>query len=228
MTFRWCAMFWLLCGTVAVAANKHSNEQTKLNDLLNNLKTFKAEFNQKIFAENGEQVDDVSGEIAIKKPGKFFWNVTEPFEQKLIADGKYLWQYDADLEQATVKNLDESLGSTPAEILSGKTTDIEKQYQIKFTEQTDLESFKLVPLDEGQFEYIILNFRKGALVELVLKDTLAQTTKVQFKNSRYGIVLPDSLFLMVLPEGTDIVDSRTKTGLPEELPVRSKKVDAQQ
>ena len=214
---RVCCVFATLFAAAVFAAKTGEYELNKLNERLNNLDTFKAKFNQKIYAENGEKVDEVSGEVAIKKPGRFYWNVTEPFEQKLIADGKYLWQYDVDLEQATVRNLDESLGSTPAEILSGKVTNIEKQYHINFTTKKGIESFKLIPLDEGQFEYIILNFKAGVLVALILKDTLAQTTNVSFKNAQFGLALPDQLFLINLPKGIDIVDSRTQSDLPENL-----------
>ncbi len=212
---RVCCVFVALFSSAVFATKTAEYELNKLNELLTNLDTFKAEFKQKIYAENGEKVDEVSGEIAIKKPGRFYWNVTDPFEQKLIADGKYLWQYDVDLEQATVRNLDESLGSTPAEILSGKVTNIEKQYHINFTTEKGIESFKLIPTDEGQFEYIILNFEAGALVGLILKDTLAQTTNVSFKNAQFGLALPDQLFLINLPKGIDIVDSRTQSDLPE-------------
>lgn len=210
-------LFSALFSVALFAAEDGKYKLDKLNELLNNLDTFKADFNQKIYSENGNVVDEVTGEIAIKKPGKFYWNVTEPFEQKLIADGKYLWQYDVDLEQATVRNLNEALGSTPAEILSGRVADIEKQYQISFSEKLGIESFRLIPKEEGQFEYIILEFRQGVLIELVLKDTLAQTTKVIFKNAQFGLALPDTLFLMELPKGIDIVDSRTQSDFSDEF-----------
>ena len=188
-----------------------------LSNLLNSLNTFQAHFKQQIFAENGSKVDEVSGEIGIKKPNRFYWNVSEPFIQKLIADGKYLWQYDEDLEQATVRNLEESLGNTPAGILSGKVVNLAEKYHIKALPSnnsddnaTTIQGFSLTPIADGQFEQIILYFENKKLRKLVLKDTLAQTTKVDFSEVKTAIKLPDSLFLMVLPKGVDIVDSRVK------------------
>src|SRR5436853_58053 len=41
-----------------------------------------------------------------------------PFEQTIVADGKTLWLYDADLNQVTQRPQAQALGSTPAAILA--------------------------------------------------------------------------------------------------------------
>ncbi len=185
----------------------------RLNELLANLETFKADFTQNITTETGEQLDQLSGEIAIKKPGKFYWNVTEPFEQQLVADGKYLWQYDIDLEQATVRNLDESLGGTPAEILSGSVTNLSEKFTISCPGESSAttETFLMIPKQEGQFESIQLSFTSGALTLLKLKDTLGQTTTVEFIEAKFGLALDETLFFIKLPDDVELVDSRIHT-----------------
>ncbi len=199
----------LACETAQVKDTviNESEEAKKLNQLLANLETFKADFVQIITTETGEKLDQLSGSFALKKPGKFVWKVTQPFEQVLIADGKYLWQYDVDLEQAMVRDLDASLGNTPAQLLSGSITQLEQTYQIKY-KKTDKEVFLLTPVEEGQFESIQLSFFEGVLLHLKLEDTLGQITNVQFSHAQFGMALAETLFQLEIDEDVELVDSR--------------------
>lgn len=216
----------LFCSALVLPLNAKTPAENdkfeELSHLLNTLNTFKASFKQSIFSEDGQKIDEVSGEIGIKKPNRFYWNVTAPFNQKLIADGKYLWQYDEDLEQATVRNLSESMGNTPAEILSGEVVNLNERYHLKMIQMDkknkDQTGYQLVPVKDGQFESIQLFFKNNQLTRLILKDTLAQTTKVEFNHVETAIKLPDSLFLMVLPKGVEIVDSRVRDESADAIP----------
>ena len=60
-----------------------------------------------------------AGRLYLQKPGKFRWDYSEPSEQLILADGKQIWFYDKDLQQANVRNMDASLANTPAVLLSG-------------------------------------------------------------------------------------------------------------
>ena len=56
-------------------------------------------------------------------PGKFRWESApegaEPGAQLLVADGRNLWFMDRDLQQATVRPLDQALPQSPALLLAG-------------------------------------------------------------------------------------------------------------
>ena len=62
-----------------------------------------------------------SGSFEFQRPGKFRFNYAKPFEQLIVADGKTLWLYDADLNQVTERAQAQVLGSTPAAILTSAT-----------------------------------------------------------------------------------------------------------
>ena len=53
-----------------------------------------------------------------------------PREQLVLGDGREIWFYDKDLQQANVRNMDATLASTPAVLLSG-TGSIAEQFDIK-------------------------------------------------------------------------------------------------
>ena len=189
------------------AMAEDNSNAVKLNTLLSSLETFQADFTQIITTETGEELDSLSGQFSLQKPGKFNWEVKHPFAQVLIADGKYLWQYDEDLEQAMVRDLDESLGGTPAQLLSGTLTELQNTYHISYL-SNELEVFKLTPINEGQFESIQLSFNQGALQQLRLVDTLGQVTHVNFTHAKFGMALDSTLFILKLEEGVELVDSR--------------------
>ena len=83
------------------------------------LDTFQSQFIQTVIDSDGQQVQRSEGTVWIRKPGRFRWDYRTPYRQLIVADGKRLWTYDEDLEQATVKPVDEALSSTPAMLLSG-------------------------------------------------------------------------------------------------------------
>ncbi len=60
-----------------------------------------------------------AGRLYLQHPGKFRWDYVKPSEQVIVADGKQIWFYDKDLAQANVRDMDTSLASTPASLLSG-------------------------------------------------------------------------------------------------------------
>ena len=48
------------------------------------------------------------------RPSVFRFDYSKPFVQNIVADGQQLWLFDTDLNQVTVRNQAQTLGSTPA------------------------------------------------------------------------------------------------------------------
>jgi outer membrane lipoprotein carrier protein len=59
-----------------------------------------------------------SGSFAFVRPSVFRFDYNKPFVQNIVADGKNLWLFDADLNQVTVRNQAQVLGSTPASLIA--------------------------------------------------------------------------------------------------------------
>ena len=76
---------------------------------LNGLATWSADFTQTIDDGHGKVERSAAGKLYLQKPGKFRWDYTEPSEQLILADGKQIWFYDKDLQQANVRDMDASL-----------------------------------------------------------------------------------------------------------------------
>src|SRR6266702_4340460 len=83
-------------------------------------RTATANFQQEVFDRAGKVVDRASGTFAFARPGKFRWTYEKPHKQVLVGDGAKLWIHDPDLNQVTVKRIDNAISSTPAALLAGQ------------------------------------------------------------------------------------------------------------
>ena len=43
--------------------------------------------------------------MSLARPGRFRWDYEQPYQRVVVANGKQLWLYEADLEQVTVRSL---------------------------------------------------------------------------------------------------------------------------
>ena len=58
-----------------------------------------------------------SGAFAFMRPQHFRLDYQKPFAQSIVADGKTLWIYDAELKQATARAQGQALGFTPMAVI---------------------------------------------------------------------------------------------------------------
>jgi outer membrane lipoprotein carrier protein len=106
----------------SAAGHAEDRPVRELKAFLDTTKTLTADFKQVLINEAGDPVQTSYGIFYLQRPGKFRWDYQRPFQQQIIANSGKVWFYDTDLEQVTIKKLDESLGSTPALLLSGEVS----------------------------------------------------------------------------------------------------------
>jgi outer membrane lipoprotein carrier protein len=109
----------LACTLVPVALAQGSDAVGRIDAYLATVNTLSADFSQVVRNRDGQIVDRASGKLSLSRPDRFRWDYQKPYLQTIVADGKQLWLYDSDLEQVTVRALEQGLGSTPAMLLSG-------------------------------------------------------------------------------------------------------------
>ncbi len=189
---------------VNAAAPPPGSEQ--LSDFLINVETLSARFRQTLLDEDLAVVEESAGDFAISRPGRFRWDYTEPYQQLILADGDRLWIYDAELEQASVRTIDDVLATTPAMLLSGDT-DISASYEIVDQGlENDVMWTQLTPrTDEAEFVRLRLGFAGGEIRVMELFDRLGQTTRVEFFDVVRNPVLGGELFSFSPPEGVDVI-----------------------
>jgi len=166
----------------------------------------RATFHQVVTDRQGRKVQEVDGEMQLKRPNKFRWDYNQPFEQQIISDGKQVWLYDIDLAQVTVRALGKALGSSPAALLAGGN-DIDKSFKLaNAPAKGGLDWVSANPKDkESGFEKILLGFKDNKLQEMSLIDSFGHNTKIVFSQLEVNPVLDDKSFLFLPPKGVDIV-----------------------
>ena len=178
---------------------------TQLKVFLHNSATLSADFRQVSLDKNGEPKQTSVGKFYLSRPGKFRWNYLKPFAQEIVSNGGKVWFYDADLEQVTVKKLDDSLGSTPALLLTGQVN-LEEKFKLEEQGRGDgINWIKLAPKDEESgFKYIFIGLEKGQLAGMELSDNFGQLTRIYFTNIQINPALNESLFNFTPPKGADV------------------------
>jgi outer membrane lipoprotein carrier protein len=177
----------------------------QLETFLESSKSLSADFKQVLINEAGNPVQTSYGVFYLQRPGKFRWDYQKPFQQQIVSNSGKVWFYDTDLEQVTIKKLDESLGSTPALLLSG---DISLEDNFIMKDQGvdgDLQWVKLLPKNqESSFKYILIGLSKGALRGMELSDNFGQLTRIYFSNVILNPPIKQTLFQFNAPKGVDV------------------------
>jgi outer membrane lipoprotein carrier protein len=168
-------------------------------------KSFSADFKQVVINELGNPVQTSYGVFYLQRPGKFRWNYDKPFQQEIISTAGKVSFYDVDLEQVTIKRLDESVGSTPALLLSGQVS-LEDNFNMEQQgTDGDMQWIKLIPKkQESGFKYVTIGLEKGKLAGMELMDNFGQLTRIYFSNILINPPLKSSLFEFTPPKGVDV------------------------
>jgi outer membrane lipoprotein carrier protein len=179
---------------------------TDVEKYLRGLATWTADFKQTIDDGHGNVLRSAAGRLYLQRPGKFRWDYSEPSEQLVLADGQQIWFYDKDLAQANVRDMDTSLASTPASLLSGSGS-VSTQFDITAVPPSaGLQWFQLVPKRaDTDFQLVRIGFEKGELRSMFLADKLNQITQLTFSNSKRNLPLAPDLFSFEPPPGVDVI-----------------------
>jgi outer membrane lipoprotein carrier protein len=179
-----------------------------LNHFFNDVHTYSARFQQVVLDEGYNPIQESSGRVLIKRPGRFRWDYDPPDEHEIISDGDKVWTYDVELEQVTVRSLKKALGKTPAALLAGGV-DLDKDFKVTDLGEVNgpLHWVHMVPKgDDVGFKDIRLGFQDGRLRVMELVDGLGQTTRITMTDGQENGTISDSQFEFTPPKGTDVID----------------------
>jgi outer membrane lipoprotein carrier protein len=179
---------------------------TRLTELLGKVETLNGRFSQLTLDGSGTNLQENAGEMYLKRPGLFRWHTDAPMEQLLVSDGKQVWLYDPDLEQVTVRALDQRLTHTPALLLSGDVSEISKSFDISFKESSGVVDFELKPkARDTLFDSLRMSFRQGVINDMQLIDSAGQRTNILFSGVKLNAAVKPSLFTFEVPKGADVI-----------------------
>ncbi len=202
---RFAALLLICCVHVAGAADNTAGRQ-KVESFLQGLQSLQANFKQTLSDRSGQIVEEASGELAIRRPDRFRWDYREPNQQVIVADGTRIWLYDTDLEQVTVRKLDDTLSATPAMLLSGQGN-LQENFTVTQTSQEGvIQWVRMEPKrDDTDFKWVRLGFDATTLKFMQLADKLGQTTTLEFSQLQRNPAIDSSRFTFTVPAGADVI-----------------------
>jgi len=179
---------------------------SSLKKFYNQTHAVKANFHQTVTDKQGQKIQEVYGQMQLKRPNQFRWDYHKPFEQQIISDGKQVWLYDTELAQVSVRALSKALGSSPAALLAGDDG-LDKNFRLVNAYRKDgLDWVSTNPKDSDTgFNKISLAFKNDVLQEMDMIDSFGHQTKIVFSNVVHNPVIEPKTFLFQPPKGVDVV-----------------------
>ncbi len=184
-------------------ANERADIAT-LKSFIANFSNFSADFKQ-TQPEKHIFTDSLSiGTVAMQRPGKLFWQYITPDEQQIISDGKNLWIYDVDIEQATVRPLVSVQDDFPMRWLLFNES-ITDHFNIIVEQKIDGVSwFNLNPKENTFFQSIDIAIKDDQLLHLWMYKGQNFITKVKFYNAT-TTPIPASKFQFTPAKNVDLI-----------------------
>ena len=133
----------------------------RLDAFLAGLDTVSSRFEQRLLDEQRNLLEEARGTVLIDRPGRFRFEYAEP-PQLIVGDGARVWIYDPELAQATVRDIDAALGSTPAVLLTSDRP-VREWFRVRALDAREgLDVFALEPkVEDAPFTRIGLAFIGG-------------------------------------------------------------------
>ena len=201
------SLFACVLVAAALPATAADESLARVEAWLKTVRTLSADFVQVVRSREGQISSRAVGRLSLSRPDRFRWDYREPYVQVIVADGRRLWLYDADLEQVTVRPLEAGLGSTPAMLLSGAGAVGESFTGGPVERDGEWTWCRLVPKQRtSDFERVSLAFNgRGKLVAMQLVDKLGQSTELNFSDVELNARLDPGLFSFTPPKGADVI-----------------------
>jgi outer membrane lipoprotein carrier protein len=173
----------------------------------------RAEFTQTVTAPSKDgqpsRPKTSTGTFEFQRPGKFKFDYKKPFAQTIVADGRTLWLYDADLNQVTQRPQAQALGSTPAALIAAAPDlhALQADFSLEAApERDDLQWVKATPkARDGQLQSIQIGFQGDALAALEISDSFGQRSVLKFSKVEVNPELGAGAFAFKVPPGADVL-----------------------
>jgi outer membrane lipoprotein carrier protein len=163
-------------------------------------------FTQATSSKQGRNPPAQQGAFAFQRPGKFRWAVQKPYEQLIVSDGKQVYQYDPDLAQVTVRQVDRAIGTSPAAILFG-SGNLDESFNVSALPDRDgLQWLRAKPRNaDAGFSQVDIGMKDNLPARILLLDSFGQTTQVDLTGIQANASVPATQFQFAPPQGVDVV-----------------------
>lgn len=178
------------------------------------IRSMEADFVQRVTVPLLDQTQDSRGKIFHRRPDRFLMRFSDPDGDVIVADGRYLWMYypSADPRQVLRSRLAEGGGGVDLqrEFLS----DANRRFAVSHAGVEEVggrtaDVLRLIPREPSQYVRVTLWVdRQDAMVRrFEMVEQNESVRRLELRNLRPNVSLPDDLFRFTPPPGAEVFDS---------------------
>lgn len=182
--------------------------KSSLMQKLAKLEYFTANFNQQVLDAEGNELQNATGTLAVKKPNLVHWKTAEPDESLIVSDGDTLWFFDPFVEQVSAYLLEKALLNTPILLLTSSDQALWQHYSVSSTDENNY----LIHANDNnaQVKTLELRFKKNSSIlnSFTILDATGQLSLFKLSQFDEDNVPESALFTFEIPEGVELDDQR--------------------
>lgn len=198
----------LLGGALALAVGaSRADAADALRDFSRDARSGRAAFTQVVTSPDGARRRTSSGSFEFARPNRFRFVYARPFAQVIVGDGDKVWLHDVDLQQVTVRAMDQALGATPAALLAG--TGLERDFVLRALPAAEgldwVQAEPRVRQESIGFQSLKVGFRGRQLAALDMVDSFGQRSQITFTDLVLNTPPAPDAFRFVPPAGVEVL-----------------------
>ena len=189
---------------LAIESDEYKHE---LMTKLKGIDQFSALFDQVIVDNQGNVLQQGSGDLSVKRPNLVRWNTVEPDESLIVSDGKSIFLFDPFIEQVTAYKLDGAIANTPILLITSDSLTLWDQYSVQ---RLSASQYLITANNqESRIKSLEISFNnKNELSGFTFLDVTGQLSKISLKNTDFSSIIESSIFNFTVPEGVLLDDQR--------------------
>ena len=199
------SLFGLALFSFAGAAFADAQAVAELQNRLEKVSQYSADFDQTVRSSKGKQIQSGQGKFQVKRPNLFRMDTKSPQENLIVSDGANLWFYDPFVSQVTVNTVQDAVNNTPFVLLTSNNKSHWDQYDVT----QNMDSFVLKPKSKKsslkQFDVRI--DANGVMKGFSTIERDGQSNLYVLRNITTANVSSD-LFKFSVPKGAELDDQR--------------------
>ena len=184
----------------------------RMQQFYNTTTDYQADFFQTYFNRLFNNYQRSHGKVYFKKPGRMRWEYAAPERKLFVSDGRTMWAYEPEANQAFQQSLQDSQLPTALSFLTGQgNLATEFNFRLIPARQYGFENGSVVELrpktPNPQYERLVL-FVDGQSFQVrrsLVIDQAGNRNKMEFTNARQNQGIPDSRFSFTPPQGTRVI-----------------------
>ena len=176
----------------------------ELTILLNKTNSFSGQFNQSVFDNKSQLIEEARGVVVFKKPHFFKWIYKAPHQNQIIGDGETVYIYDPDLSQVIMSKFSQSKSNNPANIFF--LNNIEESFKVTEILIEDETWYRCESKSKDiDYQSIEISFDEDKIKGMRVIDGLQNKIIINFVNISYSTDIDEASFLFNVPANVEVI-----------------------